>query len=540
MKKLLAVLLVFALAISVAVTVSATGDTTKVTAEWKKLHGNTDVTKTTEGGTTVYTFGGIEAAYHSASVNLFSDLQSLIKGKSSITVKVTMNAKIAYNEGYEDEEFPVTMLIRVGGRTSLVASMDSFKANFKEKVESSSIASIDGSNIGIVFEQKDYLTGEWATIETPEFEITPDDLNTEFWTQLNLCFHRMNDFEICKSISIKNTSIVIVDGTTGSDKPTIDNSNADSGNSGDTVVGNGEDTPELPEGNFLTATWGKGLGATTISTGEFNGQTTHVFKGMNNSYASPYLNIYDAVKSAMGGEEDVTLWFVLDVRVANKASNAGKEHKFGMKIRPTKAGKILNAEDALDSYDGSMFNFATGGVNKTILGSSDMTLSENWQRIEIDLIVTSDDINDEVFDAWNVCFDNMDTFADIVEIQVKNAGIFLEDAYEPIEVEEEEEDEGGAAITTTPKPVTIYKPYNYDKYQVTFRDAVSSESTPAPTPDANGNIPTVTDGVQVSDSNQDSGSNAIIIAVVAVSVIVLAGAVAIFFILKTKKGGKAE
>ncbi|MBR6765650.1 MAG: hypothetical protein IKM06_04110 [Clostridia bacterium] len=562
MKKLLAVLLVVALALSAAVTVFAADSTTKVTAEWQKLLGNTDVTKSTEGGETVYTFGGIDMAFKSAGVNLFPDLQKLIKGKSSITVKVTMDAKVTFNAGYEGEEFPVAMIIRVGGTTNKVASEDAFKANFQDKVNSA-IHSVDANgNFGIVFEQEDVLTETWETLETPEFKLTPDDLNTDFWSQLNLCFHRMNEFEMCKTISVKNTAIVVVDGTAGNDKPTI----TDDGNKSETVGavnGNDEDTPELPEGNYLKSAWVKGLGASTVSTGTFKDQTTHVFKGMNNSYASPYLDIYGAVKSALGDEDEVEVWFVLDVRIANKADNAGDEHKFGMKIRPTKGGKLLSEEDALDEYEGSLFVHSTGGVSKTILSAGAMMLTESWQRIEISLTVYGDDINDAVFDAWNVCFDNMETYQDIVEIQVKNAGIFLDDDYEPIEVEEDEDDnggDGGAAITTTPKPVTIYKPFNFDKYSVTFREAVSSDNTPAPTtpdsntpgsdtsvsatPDADGNIPKVTEGAgQSGDPNQDNGeggSSTLIIIIVAAAVVVLAGAAAAFIIIKKKKGGKAE
>ena len=548
MKKLLAVLLVVALALSMVLTVSAAGSTTKVATDWQKLTGSTDVTKSTEGGATVYTFGGVTAAYNSAAVNLVPTLQTLIKGKSSIRVKVTMDAKVSYADGYEGEDFPVTMLIRVGGKTSKVATEEDFKANFKDQV-TSDIRSIDGKgNFGIVFEQEDILTDEWATIESPEFNITPDDLNPELWSQLNLCFHRMSGFEIAQTISIKNTTIEVVEGTTGNDKPTADTNN--SGNTGNVgaVVGNDEDTPELPDGNLLEDdAWVKGIGAATVSKGDFKGQTTYVFKGMNSSYSSPYLNVYPAVKEAMGEDDEVTVWIVLDIRIANKKGNEGVEHKFGVKLRPGKGGKLANAETFGELYEGMLFTENSGNVVSTLLGSSEGKLNENWQRLEFFVTVYRDDLNDELFDAWNLCFDNMATFADITEIQVKNAGVFLEDDYEPVEFEVEDED-GGTAITTTPKPVTIYKPYNFDKYDVTFRDAVSSEHTPAPevTPDADGNVPEVTAGAQdggleQGDSeNGNGGSKTLVIIIVAAAVVVLAGAAAAFIIIKNKKGGKAE
>ena len=294
------------------------------------------------------------------------------------------------------------------------------------------------------------------------------------------------------------------------------------------------ETPALPENNKLLSTeWVKGLGSATAKKETVDGQEVYTISGMNSNFSSPFLDIYPSIKAAIGDESEMDLWIVLDVRVVNTAETKGEEFPFGMKLRPKTTSLTATEELFSENYglDADTFKHQYGSVNAGIF--SNMSATEEWTRIEVLKTFVDYDINDELWTKWNLCCDMMQKFDSGASLQVRNVGIYLYDDYEPIEVEEEDEDSKNP-ITATPTPFTVYKPIGFDKYEITFADALESESKPGATvaPDATS---TPDNGGAVAKPDKASALPIVLVAVGAAIVI----AVVAIIIIK-KKGNKEE
>ena len=293
------------------------------------------------------------------------------------------------------------------------------------------------------------------------------------------------------------------------------------------------ETPELPENNKLLSTeWVRGLGAAKATKESVDGHEVYTITNMDSNFASPYLDIYPSVKALMGDEVEVSVWIVLDVRVVNTAETQGEDFPFGMKLRP-KTTSLTASENAFNEnygVDAESFKHQFGSVSASVF--SGMVATEEWTRIEMLKSFVDYDINDELWTKWNLCFDMMQRFDSGASLQVRNVGIFLEDDYEPAE---EEDDEGGAELSATPAPVDVYKPIGFDKYEITFADALDSESKPEATdaPDAT-NAPD--NGGAVAEPDKASALPIVLIASgAAIAVIVVVAVIVI-----KKKGNKEE
>ncbi len=519
MKKFLVILLALILALPVCVPVHA--EKTVVQAGWGKYLGSTDVTVREENGEKIYSFGGINAAYHSACVNVLPDLQKLMEGNDSITVEISVEVKIDYNEGYEDEDFPIGFMLRANGVHEKIKKA----ADFKKILPESAIHVVNGdSNYGCRIGGEDFTASseEWTQL-SGEVTLTPDDVFAGLWSSLILSFDKMSYFEAVKTVHVKNTTITLIDSEKGEGKPTVDLSTyvKEIIECDDSV-----DTPALPEGNKLLNTeWVKCLGTAVAEKGDFKGAEMYKVTGFNSSYASVGLDIYPSIKALMGDGDTANVWIVLDVR-----ARGGEEMPFGMKIRPSGVSDTLNSNEGFGAnYKGTTFKYTNStGVCVTVLDEDEFT--NTWHRVEIPVLFTSADINDEFWTGWNLCFDMMKYYDVIEELQIKNVGIYLYDEYEPINKADEGTDGETGDSTGNEKEhesstgdLTIYRPIGFDKYTATFAEVVDTK----------------VEGGLVDKTGNGGIDITLIIIIASAAVVVVAGTVTVI-VIKNKKTGKGE
>ncbi len=520
MKRFLVILVALILALPVCIPVHA--EQTAVEADWGKYLGSTTVTKSEENGETVYSFGGINAAYHSASVNILPELKKLMEGNDSITVEISVEVKIDYNEGYEDEDFPIGFMLRANGVHEKIKKA----ADFKNVLPDSSIHVVNGDgNYGCRIGGEDFTvtSDEWTQL-SGEVTLTPNDVFAGLWSSLILSFDKMSYFEAVKTIHVKNTTITLVDNEEGEGKPTVDLS---------TYVkeiieyDDSVDTPALPEGNKLLNTeWVKCLGGAVAEKGDFKGAEMYKVTGINSSFASVGLDIYPSIKALMGDGDTANVWIVLDVR-----ARGGEDLPFGMKIRPAGVSDTINSNEGFGAnYRGTTFKYTNStGVCATVLNEDKFT--NVWHRVEMPVLFTSADINDEFWTGWNLCFDMMKNYDAIEELQIKNVGIYLYEDYEPINKADEGTDGGTGDSEGSKKEhepstgdLTIYRPIGYNKYTASFAEVIDTE----------------VEGGLVDNVNNGGGIDTTLIIIIAsAAAVVVAGAVAVI-VIKKKKAGKGD
>lgn len=242
---------------------------------------------------------------------------------------------------------------------------------------------------------------------------------------------------------------------------------------------------QLPENNKLLDTaWTKGLGTAKIKKEIIDNEEVYTMTNMDSSFASAYLDIYPSIKALIGEEVEISVWIVLDVRVINTNENKGADFPFGMKLRPNTTALTTTEAAFNKNYYGEAesFKHQFGSVSASIF--SGMTATEEWTRFEFLKSFTDYDINDNFWTKWNLCFDGMSEFANGSSLQIKNVGIFLEEDYESVEVNNKTEESKPAS--PTPTPFQVYKPFNFDKYEITFAEALDpSESKLTFTPNHN-------------------------------------------------------
>ena len=317
----------------------------------------------------------------------------------------------------------------------------------------------------------------------------------------------MNNFEACKTMYIKNTEIEVTDYEEGDGEIVVDlNQELDipdaSGIDKTTLNLNAnpdaEDTPALPGGNLLTTTWTKGYAQNDVVEGTFKDQPMYSMTNWKNAYSSPFLDILPAVKAAMGDEDEVNVYIVMDIRAVNYEGMKDQEHGFGIKIRPKTTDLTKEKEDFEENYMATTFTHnGSGDVRLTLLGADKKVINEDWQRLEFIYTFFSEDVEDGLWEAWNLCFDNVKTFESLGAIQVKNMGVFVEDDYEPVNDEDEvttettpdaSKDETTKTDGSTPKDVVIHNPIGGGRYQVTFMEAVDTQVDGLVDKNGNGNV----------------------------------------------------
>ncbi len=536
MKKIFAILLSVAIMFSMAIPAFADEDEIKVTDPWDKYMSKGELTTSDENGETVYKVTGITAAYTSPGVDILPTLKKLMEGNDKITVTIAVDVKIDYAEGFEDEEFPIAGLIRAAEVNEKIKDPNAFKAIYRD-AQAGGFADTGGGNYSIRFFENESALDYWTTLEG-EVTFTANDINAGLWGKLNVCFDRMNCYEAISAIYIKNTRITLTDYEEGDGEITIDFDTEVIPSTDDvdeapvdltvdlTLNADAEDTPALPEGNYLDTKWVKGMAANDPIEGTFNDQPMYSMTGWKTAYGSPFLDILPAVKSAMGEEDEINVYIVFDARVLNYKGLEGTEHGFGIKIRPKTTDLTKELEDFEENYLGSTFkHHNSGDVRLTLLASDKEYITEDWQRFEFIYTFSAEDVEDGLWEAWNLCFDNVNSFKTLGAIQIKNMGVFYGDDYEPINIDEPATD---VPETSTPAekpqgsedPVVIHKPIGGGKYQITFTESVD----------------TVVEGLV--DNNGGNGTIWIIVAVAAV--VVLAGVAVGIVTVAKKKNAKED
>ncbi len=295
------------------------------------------------------------------------------------------------------------------------------------------------------------------------------------------------------------------------------------------------ETPDLPSGNkLLEEKWSKLLGDVVVTESTVDGKKVHTATGFNNTFHTPSINIYPSIKALMGNEEEVTVWIVFDV----KHQGDEVDIKAGLKLRAIGLGDNLKTEDDfLNTYDeADTFTFNSGNVYSTIAGKGELVITNEWTRFEISKTFSSFDINDNFWKSWHLCFDYVSDFNSVDGIQIRNTGIFLEDDYQPVNVEDEDEDEDevndevndeGTTDTEeepevpviTPTPVVIQTP--------------NVDATPNNTPAGNQQTPE-------AGQNNSNNNGTTIILISAIAVVVAAAAVVTIIVIKKKKNVNKE
>ncbi len=293
------------------------------------------------------------------------------------------------------------------------------------------------------------------------------------------------------------------------------------------------DTPELPENNrLLSDSWFKLLGGVKVSEETVDGVKITSMSNIDTTYSSAGLDLMPTVEALMGDDDEIDVWIVLDVRVD---AEDGKEFPFGMKIRPGGVTALVSTEAAFkENYtDAETFKHQYGSISTTV--HSGGVFTNEWQRIEIYKTFTAFDLNKDFWNKWNLCFDVMADYEDMGTLQIKNVGVYLFDEYESVlEGDDEEKEEVEYITPVTPSPVTIYRPYEFNKYTATFAEVKNQDGTNGvtdnvvPTNEINPDIP------------NDKGGSGIVIAIIIVVAVIAIGAVAVIIIKKSKKERKGD
>lgn len=557
MKKIFAMLLALTLLCSVIV-IPVSAESVAVSSAWTKFMAENEITVSEENGETVYSYGGITKAYTSAGVDIMPELKKLIEGNDKITVAISVDIKIDYNEDFEGEDLTLGAMVRARDVHKNIKEPDAFKSLYRDEGVGA-FYDTGGGNYAIRVWENEVVADEWVTLEG-EATFTATDINGGLWGSINFCFDRMT-YEVCKTMYIKNTKIELVDYEEGDGEILIDLNQAvvtpeNGGNAGTssgsvdtssldlTANADAEDTPELPENNYLTAKWTKGYASSEPIEGTFKDQAMYSMTNWKSAYSSPFLDILPAVKEAMGDEDEVTVYIVFDIRALNYKGMEGETHPFGIKIRPKTTDLTKTKEAFEENYLAATFSHhGEGDVRLTILGSGKKEISEDWQRIEIMCTFFSEDVEDGLWEAWNLCFDNVSTFKELGAIQIKNMGIFMQEEYEPVNKEEDKkptvdtENKPATKPESSLEPVVIHKPIGGGRYNINFMESVETI--------VEGGLIDNTSNIDVNgeqnNEDQNSGDNTITIIVIAASaVIVIAAAVVILIISKKKKSQKED
>ncbi len=468
MKKILTVFL--ALLLAVLWCVPAFAEEIKIESDWAPYLGKIQVTKTEENGETVYAMKNFTTSFNSAGIDITEKLKEIIKDKDSVTLRFSAELKAD-----AEEDFTLGMLIRMDN----VHHKIKFKNDFKDIYPGEAVNAVSDGNYLARIVSDVNVSEDWEVIEG-EITLTPDDIVSGLWKKMVLCFDGIMMYEVIETLYVKNTLIEIVDYEEGTGKPTIDieTLNAEK----PTIALDDTDTPALPEGNHLKDNgWYKANLGNVIPV-ENSPEGIYAFSNIGSSFASPAINIYPTIKEMLSDKDKINVWIVFDVRASLTEMDKG----FGIKLRPDVPKEYLEDKALfLSEYKGSTFSFSSYGVMASPYSDGEFT--NKWQRIEIFRTFTKEDINDKLWTQWNLCFDMMDEYYAIKEIQIKDTAIYLENDYEPINAVADNEDSENTENTEntekpnvqkpqsiTEKPV-VYRPYGFNRYTATFAEVVENE-----------------------------------------------------------------
>lgn len=173
--------------------------------------------------------------------------------------------------------------------------------------------------------------------------------------------------------------------------------------------------------------------------------------GIKAAYNSPFIDIYPAVKAALGTDTDAELIIRFKVRADFTEGNEGEISSARTLLR---AGSI-KAEEVEDwnanyseATDGESFFYSDKGGNIMHYFSSGFSFTdEEWTTVIIELEVSDTIVNCDLTPKWNFCLDTIGNPGIIESLQFKEFIVahyddsLLEVEDEPVEVEKPEKEE---------------------------------------------------------------------------------------------------
>lgn len=459
MKRLIALMLICAFVLCGAVSVNAENKLRN--AKWTKAIGKVEVSEKVIDGEKVTIMSGMDSSYATAAIDIMPTIEALMGDEDEIDVWIVLDVRVDAEDG---EEFPFGMKIRADGTSALVKTEEAFNENY---TESTTFRHRGSGGISISAYPSGTLTNEWQRIEIQQ-NFTAYDLNKDFWKKWNLCFDMMKEYENMGDIQIKNTGIYL-----------FDEYDPDGDLGGEDKESNNSGT--IGKNRLLNDKWTKLHGDVTLKEEVVDGVKVTTMSNINLSYATGAIDIMPSIAALMGDNDEVDVWLVLDVRVDTEDE---VEFPFGMKIRASGLSELVKTKEAFEENYTEASTFShRGDAGVSISAYPSGKLTNEWQRLEIQLNFTAFDLNKKFWNKWNLCFDMMSEYEDMGAIQIKNVGIYLFDEYVNVEEDEDKTEENDKAedekeqyiVPVTPKPPTIYRPYGFDKYTVNFIETTESD-----------------------------------------------------------------
>lgn len=146
--------------------------------------------------------------------------------------------------------------------------------------------------------------------------------------------------------------------------------------------------------------------------------------GIKAAYCSPFINIYPAVKAALGTDTDAELVIKFKIRADFTNGNEGEVSSARSLIR----GGNLKKEEIdgwnaayEEALDGETFFKADGGGNiMCYLGSGFTFTDDEWTTVIIEFSVTDVIVNCDMVSEWNFCIDSISNSAIIDALYFKD------------------------------------------------------------------------------------------------------------------------
>lgn len=343
---------------------------------WEKGLAET-ITSETVGEEIIYTAEGITASYKSPTADIYGKIKELLGTKHSEYLTIEFEYLASFQEGKEKNADGKIML-RAGGISEEVNQTDKeafssiYPGTLFKKIDAVNIVCSDGIvNNSVVFRE------QWQTFSST-IKVTQQDLSEGLWTQWNLCFSNISNFENLESISVKNTRI---------------------------AIGQQEINSSLE--------WKKGYAGGLEKMSE-DGKEFYRATGIEATYHAPTCDIFQVVKDLVGQKEKAYIKITFQCRISGTPSSAT------LILRAGNLGKAVSdatPESFASVYGGTLFKkIDSSNVLTNDLFEGKLKLDENWQTVSTVLEIKQSDLNSNLWGAWNLCLSNIEGFEDIAFI----------------------------------------------------------------------------------------------------------------------------
>lgn len=344
---------------------------------WEKGMAET-ITSETVGEEVIYTAGGITASYKSPTADIYGKIKELLGTKNSEYIAIEFEYLASFREGKEKTADGKIML-RAGGISEAVNQTDKeafssiYPGTLFKKIDTINIMCSDGIvNNSVTFRE------QWQTFSS-YIKVTQQDLSDGLWTQWNLCFSNIRNFENIESISIKNTKI---------------------------AIGQKESNSSLE--------WGKGYAGSLEKMSDSDGTEFYRATGIDATYHAPTCDIFKAVEDLAGQKEKAYIKVTFRCRISGAPSSAA------LILRAGNLGKAVSEaapETFASVYGGTLFKkIDSSNVLTGDLLESKLKLDENWQTVSTVLEIKQRDLDSSLWGAWNLCLSNIEGFEGIDSI----------------------------------------------------------------------------------------------------------------------------